>query len=277
MSAESEGRAAAERFRANHHLGFHPLGDLVTLIEQTTSADVAVLDTEVDQHGMTMKRGEMGRLHIAVARTRRPMRQRSTLAHELAHVVFEDWSDTPEVDSSSPAESRANAFARHLLIPLSGVNDLVTDSSRHADLVVLSKVVQWFQVSPSIAAIALEQAGYIDAPTKARFKAETTPRLAARFGWTDQYHALQIESNRRRAPQRLLARAISGWQQNVVSAEMIATLRGLDVESAERELRDAGIVRSKITPAWTDPADLPAADIDLTELDAAELGDGGPA
>ncbi|WP_067667471.1 ImmA/IrrE family metallo-endopeptidase [Nocardia miyunensis] len=109
MSAESEGREAAERFRTDHDLGFHPLGDLVTLIEQTTSADVAVLDTEVDQHGMTMKRGEMGRPYVAVARTRRPMRQRSTLAHELAHLVFEDWSAAPEVNSGSPAESRANA------------------------------------------------------------------------------------------------------------------------------------------------------------------------
>jgi hypothetical protein len=62
----------------------------------------------------------------------------------------------------------------------------------------------------------------------------TAPALAARFGWLDQYRALQAGSGRRRAPQRLLARAIQGYlengerrTENVVSLQT-ATLRGLD-------------------------------------------------
>ncbi|MEV0031259.1 ImmA/IrrE family metallo-endopeptidase [Nocardia sp. NPDC050793] len=274
MSAESEGREAAERFRKQHRLGVQPLGDLVTLIEQTVGADVAVLDTDVDQHGVTMRRGDMGRVYIAVARTTRPMRQRSTLAHELAHVVFDDWSSEPEVDSTSPTESRANSFARHLLLPLQGVSDLVAEGGRGGELVMLSTVVQRFLVSPQIAAIALAQIGFIDEVTKRQFMSETTPRLAARFGWSDQYQAMQLESNRRRAPQRLLARAISGWLQNAVSIQTIALLRGLDPATVEKELTEAGLAPAELTPAWNDPADLPEAGIDLAELDF-DLGDGG--
>jgi len=272
MTAEIEGRAAAERFREDHHLGYQPLGDLVALIEQTIGADVAVLETGPEQHGMTMRHKDRGTVYIAVARTPHPMRQRSTLAHELAHVVFGDWTDEPQVDSASPAESRANAFARHLLLPLAGVRELMAAEPERDELGLLSKVVQRYLVSPAIAAIALEQAGYIDTEAKARLKSETTPRLAARFGWADQYQALQGESNRRRAPQRLLARAIAGYLQNAVSVQTIATLRGLDVATAEAELTEAGLIPAGVQPVWSDPADLPEVDIDLDELDA-DLGD----
>ncbi|MFD4444551.1 ImmA/IrrE family metallo-endopeptidase [Nocardia sp. NPDC058519] len=271
MTAESEGRAAAERFREEYHLGYQPLGDLVTLIEQTVRADVAVLETGPDQHGMTMRHGDRGTVYIAVARTPHPMRQRSTLAHELGHVVFGDWAEEPQVDSASPAEIRANAFARHLLLPLEGVRELVAAERDRDELALLSKVVQRYLVSPQIAAIALEQVGYLAGPAKAQLRVETTSRLAARFGWSDQYQAIQAESNRRRAPQRLLARAIAGYLQNAVPVQTIATLRGLDVVTVRKELTNAGLTPTELQPVWGDLADLPEVDLDLDELDA-DLG-----
>jgi hypothetical protein len=41
-----------------------------------------------------------------------------------------------------------------------------------------------------IAAIALCQARYIDEATKRDWMTLSTPQLAARFGWTDQYQVL---------------------------------------------------------------------------------------
>ena len=41
MTRESEGKAQAEAFRAEHALGLGPLGDLVTIIEQAQGLDVA--------------------------------------------------------------------------------------------------------------------------------------------------------------------------------------------------------------------------------------------
>lgn len=272
MSAESEGAARAADFRRRHHLGEGPLGDLISIIEQSTGIDVAVIDAEPDEHGMTMQDPRTGAVFIGIAQTAHPMRQRSTLAHELGHVLFEDWVaiGTAALDRRSPAEVRADTFARHLLVPRQGLvavleGEAMTEST-------LSGVVQRFVVSPAMAAIALCEAGYIDEPTKDLWRRLTTPRLAARYGWSDHYRALQADSRQRRAPQRLLARAINGYVEGVVSAQTIATLRGVSVDTVESDLQDAGVVPAAEPVVWTAAAALPEVDIDRAELNA-ELGD----
>lgn len=270
MTAEDDGRRAADRFRREHHLGTQPLGDLVALIEQTTGIDVAVLDVRPNEHGLTMRDPARGAVFIAVARTEHPMRQRSTLAHELAHVLFEDWADEQLTDCVPRRyeEIRADAFARHLLVPVTGVREVVGDAP--ATPLVLSKVVQWFQVSPAVAAIAMHQSGCVDAGTKEQWMTISTPKLAARFGWTDQYKALQEQSDTRRAPQKLLARAIDGYVENVVSAQALATLRGMDAASVIRELTDQGIEPQAPTVVWEDLDDLPDVEFDDGDADGDE-------
>jgi Zn-dependent peptidase ImmA (M78 family) len=268
MNAEAEGRAAAERFRRKHHLGIQPLGDLVAIIEQTTGIDVAVLDVGPDEHGMAMRDPRRNAVFIGVARTRHPMRQRSTLAHELGHVLFEDWADSDRRNWSdqTPEERRCRAFVRHLLVPVDGLRAFLGDREE-VTLATLAAVVQRFLVSPAIAAIALEQAGYIDTRTRHEWGILSTPQLAVRFGWSDHYHALQAESDQLRAPQRLLARAITGYVEGVLSAQAIATLRGITLREVEAELREAGIEPVDRPVAWTDASELPNADVDLAALD----------
>lgn len=268
MTAEREGTVAAERFRRDHHLGQQPLGDLVAIIEQATGIDVAVLDVGPDEHGLTMRDPDRDAVFIAVARTLRPMRQRSTLAHELGHVIFEDWNGPPgsELTARTPEEIRADAFARHLLIPISGLGAFLSDREP-ADRTDLSAVVQRFVVSPAIAAIAMRQAGYIDDATKDKWKTFTTPAVAARFGWADHYRALQADSNQSRAPQRLLARATQGYLEHVVSVQTLARLRRMGTDVVEAELRDAGLVPAEQLIVWSDPADLPDSHVDLSGLD----------
>jgi Zn-dependent peptidase ImmA (M78 family) len=267
---EDEGRAAAERFRQEHRLGRQPLGDLVALVEQSAGIDVAVLDARPDEHGLTMRDPTRGAVFIGVARTRHPMRQRSTLAHELGHVVFGDWAENGTCDWSerSPAEKRADAFARHLLLPLEGLRAFLGDPHQ-TNLGTLSAVVQRFLVSPQVATIALEQASYIDAPTKREWMTVSTPQLAVRFGWSDQYRALETDADRRRAPQRLLARAIRGYAEGVLSAQAIATLRGITADRAATELREAGILPAQYPVVWADPRELPETGVDLNGLDDA--------
>ncbi|WP_020498997.1 ImmA/IrrE family metallo-endopeptidase [Sciscionella marina] len=270
LNAEHEGRTAAARFRHEHHLGVQPLGDLVAVIEQATGIDVAILEVGPDEHGLTMRDPVRDAVFIGVARTRNPMRQRSTLAHELGHVLFQDWTDSDARDGNgrTPTEIRADAFARHLLVPVEGLRDFLGNREL-ATRSTLSEVVQRFLVSPQMAAIALTQAMYIDEDTKQEWKVLTAPQLATRFGWSDQYRALQADSDRRRAPQRLLARAIKGYEEGVLSAQAIATLRGITLEAAEAHLREAGIMPIQHAIAWADPAELPDAHVDLAALDEA--------
>jgi Zn-dependent peptidase ImmA (M78 family) len=268
LIAETEGSASAARFRQDHHLGVQPLGDLLEIIEQATGIDVAVLDAGPDEHGLTMRDPARGTVFIGVARTRNPMRQRSTLAHELGHVLFEDWvgSDTGDWSDRSPAEIRADVFARHLLVPVEGLREFIGTPSPIGPS-TLSAVVQRFLVSPQIAAIALRQAGYIDEAAKQEWMTLSAPQLAARFGWTDQYQLLQAGSDRRRAPQRLLSRAIKGYAEGVLPAQAIATLRGISLEALTEELGEAGVTPAKRPIAWADPAELPDAHVDLAALD----------
>jgi hypothetical protein len=111
------------------------------------------------------------------------------------------------------------------------------------------------------------QATYIDEATKQEWMTLTAPKLAARFGWTDQYQALQAGSDRRRAPQRLLARAITGYAEGVLPAQAIATLRGISLEAVEEEMREAGVAPAEPPIPWAEPADLPDVHVDLAALD----------
>lgn len=275
MNAETAGHAAAMRFRHDHHLGVQPLGDLVAVIEQTTGIDVAILDAGPDEHGLTIRDPARDAVFIGVARTRKPMRQRSTLAHELGHVLFEDWTDGSAGNWSdrTPAEIRADAFARHLLVPAEGLHEFLRNREP-VTRSTLSEVVQRFLISPQIATIALSHAKYIDDSTKHEWMTLTAPHLATRFGWGDQYRALQADSDQRRAPQRLLARAIRGYEEGVLSAQTIATLRGITLGAAEADLHEAGVVPVQRPITWADPSELPDAGVDLAALDEALNADG---
>lgn len=273
MSAEQEGRQKAEEFRWTHGLGCQPLGDLVALIEQTTGHDVAVLDAGADEHGLTMHDPERDVTFIGVARTRHPMRQRSTLAHELAHAVFADWEDGADLSVRSPAEIRADSFARHLLLPVEGLREMLGEPRALADQ-DLSRIVQRFLVSPALAAIALHGCGYIDVATKTEWKGLSTPQLATLFGWRDQYQSLQADADRPRPPQRLLARAVAGYAEGAVSLQTLASLRGLSAEITEQELREAGITPLEPAPPQMAAADLPFVSVDLSDLDEHDPAQG---
>lgn len=273
-SAEAEARAAALAFREQNRLGTQPLGDLMTIIEQATGVDVAVLEVGPDEHGMVARSPRTGSTFMTVARTTQPMRQRSSLAHELAHVIFQDWERHRPLNQRDPLEVRADAFSRHLLIPESGIHDVLGDRGNLTES-DLSAVVQLFQVSPAIAAIALHQAGYIDEPQKRTWMNLSTLQLAIRHGWADQYRSLQTESNQPRAPRRLLTRAIEGYAEGVLSVQAIATLRGLSAGDVEQELSEAGIEPRTTESPWDDVGELPPVAVDLSALD--NPGTGGPA
>jgi hypothetical protein len=78
----------------------------------------------------------------------------------------------------------------------------------------------------------------------------------------------KLRSDQRRAPQRLLARAIAGYVEGVLPAQAIATLRGISVEILMDELGEAGVAPAERPIAWADPGELPDIEVDLAALDA---------
>lgn len=265
MSGEEQGRRGAEWFRERHHLGQQPLADLITTVEQACDADVAILADGDDAHGLTVRHA--GTTIIGVARCRHPMRQRSTIAHELAHVHFDDLrraGSDRRWDTRDPEEIRADAFARHLLLPVAAVK--TRSHGRIVDEQMLSDLVQSFGASPAIVAIQMREAGLIDHDLCRGWSAMTTAGLATRFGWAAQYKAMTVDADTLRPPQRLLTRATRAYAEGVVSVATVARLNNSrDVAATQKELTEAGVTPRRVTdapPARPTTGSLSPADLD---------------
>lgn len=269
MSNEDIGRKAAERFRAEYSLGIAPISNLAWLIEHTVGIGVAYVRSSVPGHGMTMLLE--GMYLMAVGCTEHPMRLRSTLAHELGHHQLKSvdrMADGVDWASRSPEEIQADAFARHLLVPINGVADMV--DGRTVTLATLSDIVQTYLASPAIVTIQMRDAGVIDADTCKRWGQIAAGTIATRFGWRTDYQSLVEQSSKPRGPQRLIMRAMEGYRQGSVTSSTIAKLSGnpkaTDIEVAHDE--------DGVTPAWVpDMAASPPSDTGerLTPEELAEL------
>lgn len=257
MSNERIGQSAAAAFRSEFGLGADPIANMARLIEEKTGVGVAYVDTSIPGHGMTMRFGD--RYLMAVGCTERPMRLRSTLAHELGHLRLgsvDRTLDHCDWDERTPEEIQADAFARHLLMPLGAVSAAVQGSAPTAAL--LSDLVQKYKASPSIVAIQLREAGAIDQDTCREWSALSAGRLASQFGWHSEYSSLVSETRKPRAPQALLARAVEGYRWGLVTPATIARLDGhRDPRLVTEQLKADGIVPLEAECAAPDrPADV---------------------
>ena len=91
--------SAPEEFRAAHDLGDAPVKDMFELVHATVGIDVLSMEASDAEHGLSMRDTATGRVVIAVATTPNPMRPRSSVAHELGHVVAGDLEERKVADS----------------------------------------------------------------------------------------------------------------------------------------------------------------------------------
>lgn len=280
VSGEREGRAAAERYRLDHHLGTQPLGDLVALIDLIEKIDVAIIQSPAnDTHGITVCDPQTDTVMLIATATPNPVRLRSTIAHELAHHLFND--KTPEGEDWQDRtfeETRADAFARHLLLPLAAIPEVLghLDPAHPTGESDVSGLVQRFALSPQMVAIQLCEAGYISGQQKNLWMTLTAPRLSTRYGWSTHYAMWQSDSETVRPPQRLLARAIKGYADGFVSINTIARLQDTDPTSAFVELTEAGVLVQQPEATTADETELLGADApDALAAFDAEFGDDG--
>ncbi|GIE33948.1 hypothetical protein Ait01nite_069930 [Actinoplanes italicus] len=231
------------------------------LVHATLGVDVISMNVPDTEHGLSMCDPATGRVVIAVATTPHPMRQRSSIAHELGHVLAGDLDDPEPLvpGDRSPQEIRADSFARHLLLPLSAVRRHFPSGHSSASLSLsdLSDLVQEFEVSPSIAAIQLRNLSLIDVDTCTQWRHRSTVNLATTFGWGSQYRSLVADSSVPRAPQSLMTRAVEGYQRGVLGITELVSWYGQDAGTLEQELgppRD--VDQTEEWDEWDDDAPL---------------------
>jgi Zn-dependent peptidase ImmA (M78 family) len=235
---ERVARTRAEAFRSDHGLADRPLGDLFELAHTALGVDALVIPADDAEHGLSMLDPATGRVVIVAAATPHPMRQRSSVAHEIGHVVADDLlaDNPPTPGTRSPAEIQADAFARHLLLPVSALQARFGSVPAGVGRADLADVVQEFEVSPHLAAIQLREAGLIDAETLSDWSALSAGSLAARYGWLSQYQLMSAASARPRAPQTLMRRAVEGYRRGVVGIAELSTWYDLAPEQLMEQL-----------------------------------------
>jgi hypothetical protein len=224
VNNETRAQQLASAFRSEHGLGLAPLGDIFEVVHAFAGVDVLSMEASEAEHGLSMLLPASGRVVIAVATTQHPMRQRSSVAHELGHVLAGDLeADVPLTPGErTPEEIRADAFARHLLLPVDAVTARLGPRPEGAGEAELSTLVQEFEVSPQLAAIQLRDAGYITAGVCEQWRSLSAATIAARHGWLGKYRTLVADSMQPRAPQGLVTLAVEGYRRGVLGINELA-------------------------------------------------------
>jgi Zn-dependent peptidase ImmA (M78 family) len=236
-SNEQRAQMLAENFREQYSLGDVPIKDMFELVHVTAGVDVISLQADEAEHGLSMADPATGSAVIAVATTTHPMRQRSSIAHELGHLLGGDLErpESRNPGGRGPEEIRADAFARHLLLPLDGVRRRFTEPAE-ISLADLSDLVQEFEVSPHLAAIQLRTTKLIGRATCDAWGALSARNLATKYGWLSQYRSLAADSTQPRAPQGLMIKAVEGYRKGVLGITELASWYGQEASELEQAL-----------------------------------------
>ena len=229
MNAEAEGRQAAEEFRNRHQLGLAPIDDIIDLAYKA-GYDVVCLSTSADEHGITARDNVTGTTVIIANNAVPAVRFRSNVAHELGHLQFPaDLTLGGDHPLRGHPETRANSFARHLLLPVAAASNTRDEWPSATSLDLLNALVRHYGLSPAMATYQMSNAQMIlqsEVQDLAKF---TTPELARRYGWQDLNAARDVAAQVSRPPRHLTDLAIAAYREGRLLAPELARILGMTV------------------------------------------------
>ncbi|MGJ9495943.1 ImmA/IrrE family metallo-endopeptidase [Actinotignum sp. GS-2025c] len=233
MSAETDGSGAALRLREKFGLGTDPISDILEL-PKLLHVDVLCIAVGGDEHGLTARDEENDSFVFVVNSALPYARFRSTVAHEIGHFVFqEDLTSAKNHGYSGSSETRAHAFARHLLLPLSATETICAQQSGYPKKAWLNSLVRDYGVSSQIAAFQMSNAGLIGSKELSELRQYSTRKLAEEYGWISQCLAREasVSQSSQRPPVYLQEKAKEAFAQGKVTAEVVAEILGVDVSA----------------------------------------------
>lgn len=258
------GEEMGERARAALGLGDEPIEDLVALVEVGFGVDVSIEPLPQDLHGVFIidespADDDAARVSVMLVNSDDNYgRQRFTLAHELAHMLFGDadlfWADYRKGAAESggygaPREKRANRFAGSFLMPAGGVRAQVAErvlpkdevERRYAlaDLVVGTSL--HFGASVNAARVRLSNLGLLKGWDLNFVMSEKVYTLINLAGKDRERGELKRHENVVQPPPQLRDQALYAYAEGMVGIEPLAQLwRRDDVEGLRRELAEQG-------------------------------------
>jgi transcriptional regulator with XRE-family HTH domain len=239
---QEQGRAAARAVRDALRLGDAPIADVAGVIEDLTGTDVGTAALPTGVSGVCVTDPERATSIILVDSTHVAERQRFSLAHELGHLLF---GNSTHVDATStertPREILCDEFARHLIIPESGIRAwLSANCAGEVDERAMALLARHFGASPDVTRIQLDRmtllpGGLGDSPLP------TGRRWAYQYGWGPQYDACQAAAAQPRVPRRILDRAMAAYRDGRLGITVLARLQDRSVAELELALTEAGV------------------------------------
>jgi Zn-dependent peptidase ImmA (M78 family) len=230
-----------------------PIPDLLHVAEDVAEVAVSVIDLPEGVSGAYTYEEGQGFAFVNVNDS--VVRQRFTLAHELAHHVYKDAAIIdPESNvfgsPKSPRERRANTFAAEFLIPLQAVNAwMEARGASNVDLRLVVELASFFRVSAKAALIRLQLARFIDAAgplgkvLDASVESGEHTRLSRRLGIEEAPDALSEIKKRDvpRVPAKMWEYAVVGYERGLLTVERIAEAVYKTPADVKAELDDLGI------------------------------------
>jgi hypothetical protein len=244
------GRISAQRVRDGMRLGEEPIPDLVGLAEEL-GFPVAFRRLPERMHGLNVQDAREGTVtRLIIVSTSGPWTlQRYTLAHEVCHALYDDEGqvivDRVEVPDILP-EVRAEAFARHLLLPAQALRRDVARARREEvpwPVLAAQLMVRWGMSKKAILR-ALEDDQLATSEDTAAVQSRTVASLMAEAGLTDQWQELSEGESEPSGSPWLVSRALEAYSHGWVGTHVVADLLGQDVEATRQELAAQGWTES---------------------------------
>src|SRR5581483_10125696 len=240
-ASEKAATDLAGKLRAELGMGDAPVRDLVGLCERDCGVDVSFEPLGSDQSGLLVHSGD--EVALALVNSDEPAgRQRFTLAHELAHHLFDDPLEVViEGAGSEPAmERRCDAFASELLMPSAGVRRLIGDGPVTEAVLVDALVA--FGVSREAMLNRLRKLKAITEDERGQLLSGTARSLFASVGRSVDFSQWDAGVTTRRAPVRVEQRLLDGYRKGRLGIGPVATLLARDADELRTELADAGVI-----------------------------------
>lgn len=224
--SKEHGAEFAARVRDELGLGSGPLVDLNEVVEEKLGIDLAVVRLGAGLSGAAAF-DDVRHVVIAGVNVDEPYeRQRYSLAHEVAHVLFGD--EHSETARRSPAEMRADKFAQTLLIPAGGIRAWIADqglSQAEApfDYTSACRLAETFGVSPMVVWIALD-----DLNLRPAEEAPTAKQAAITTGHLTEHIQRKQAARVERVPRRIEARVLAALRRGYLNEVAAAAALGQD-------------------------------------------------
>ena len=236
----------AKQLRELFNLGNYALPDLfVFLDEQNVLVCQAKLGTIGDGtqniSGVYFNNQKLGACILVNSQTSKG-RQTFTLAHEFAHALFH-YGMPPWIISRQGADESceyfANAFASHLLVPSSGLNDLLESAGWKKNLDPYKAIVlaHTFRVSYAFIVLRLEKDGHIQSTDRKAWQELSPSALARRAGIDVSFFQSQEHNDPyiKRYPHSVLRKIKQFIEEGELTAAQVVDLLDVDLMTVRQE------------------------------------------